>query len=159
MAEKNQQEKAKKKTPVLKNKKAFFEFSIEKTYTAGIALKGTEVKSLRAGHASFTDSFAYMHKGEVWLKDLYIKEFDEGSYNNHPPRRDRKLLLHKDEIRKIDVSLKQQGYTLVPLKLFFTRGIAKVEIGLAKGKKQYDKRASIAEKDAKRDLQRSLKNM
>ncbi|MCH8556844.1 MAG: SsrA-binding protein SmpB [Balneolia bacterium] len=148
----------KKAPPLLKNKKAYFEYNIEKTFTAGIALQGTEVKSLRAGHASFTDSFAYVHKGEVLLKDLYIKEFDQGSYNNHDTRRVRKLLLHKDEINKIQTGLQQQGYTLIPLKIFFTRGLAKVEIGLAKGKKQYDKRASIAEKDAKREIARTLKN-
>jgi len=147
----------KKTTPVLKNKKAYFEYQIDKKYVAGIALQGTEVKSLRAGHASFTDSFAYIHKGEVWLKDLYIKEFDQGSYNNHESRRHRKLLLHKDEIKKIQIGLQQQGYTLIPLKIFFLRGLAKVELGLAKGKKQYDKRASIAEKDAKREMDRRMK--
>ncbi len=148
----------KKTSTVLKNKKAYFEYNIEKTFTAGIALQGTEVKSLRAGHASFTDSFAYIHNGEVLLKDLYIKEFDQGSYNNHDTRRIRKLLLHRDEINKIQVGLHQQGYTLIPLKIFFTRGLAKVELGLAKGKKQHDKRASIAEKDAKREIARNLKN-
>lgn len=149
----------KKAPPLLKNKKAYFEYNIEKTFTAGIALQGTEVKSLRAGHASFTDSYAYIHKGEIWLKDLYIKEFEQGSYNNHDTRRERKLLLHKEEIRKIQTGLQQQGYTLIPLKIFFIRGLAKVELGLAKGKKMYDKRASIAEKDAKREMDRRLKNL
>lgn len=149
----------KKTTPTLKNKKAYFEYNIETTYEAGIALQGTEVKSLRAGHASFTDSFAYMHNREIILKDLYIKEFDQGSYNNHDSRRERKLLLTKDEIKKIDVALKQKGYTLIPLKIYFKRGLAKVLLGLAKGKKQYDKRASIAEKDAKRDMDRRVKQI
>ncbi len=147
----------KKKTPELKNKKAYFEYNIEKTFEAGIALQGTEVKSLRAGHSSFTDSFAYIHHGEIWLKELYIKEFEQGSYNNHDSRRQRKLLLKRDEIKKIDIALQQQGYTLIPLKIYFKRGLAKVLLGLAKGKKQYDKRASIAEKDAKRDLDRRMK--
>ncbi len=149
----------KKTTPTLKNKKAYFEYQIETTFEAGIALQGTEVKSLRAGHASFTDSFAYIHHGEIWLKELYIKEFDQGSYNNHDSRRQRKLLLTKDEIKKIDTALKQKGYTLIPLKIYFKRGLAKVLLGLAKGKKQYDKRASIAEKDAKRDMDRRMKQV
>ncbi|MCC5933958.1 MAG: SsrA-binding protein SmpB [Candidatus Cyclonatronum sp.] len=147
----------KKTVPTLKNKKAFFEFNIEKTFEAGIVLQGTEVKSLRAGHASFTDSFAYIHHGEVWLKEFYIKEFDQGSYNNHDTRRERKLLLNRDEIRKIDTALRQKGYTLVPLKVYFKKGKAKVEIGLAKGKKMFDKRASIAEKDVKRETERQIK--
>lgn len=143
--------------PVIKNRKAFHEFSIEKTYETGIVLQGTEVKSLRAGHCSFTDSFAYLKGGEVWLKDFYIKEFEHGSYNNHDTRRDRKLLLNRDEINKIDRAIKQKGNTLVPLKVYFKKGKAKIELGLAKGKKLHDKRASIAEKDLKRDLDRRLK--
>lgn len=149
---------AEKKAPiVIKNRKAFHDFSIEKTFEAGLVLQGTEVKSLRAGHASFTDSFAFMDKGEVWLKDLYIKEFDQGSYNNHDSRRLRKLLLNRDEISKIDKALNTKGYTLVPLKIYFKQGRAKVEIGLAKGKKSFDKRASIAEKDVKREMERKYK--
>lgn len=147
----------KKAPPVIKNRKAFHDFSIEKTFEAGLVLQGTEVKSLRAGHASFTDSFAFMDKGEVWLKDLYIKEFDQGSYNNHDTRRIRKLLLNKDEISKIDKALSTKGFTLVPLKIYFKKGRAKVEIGLAKGKKSFDKRASIAEKDVKREMERKYK--
>lgn len=123
-----------------------------------MVLTGTEVKSLRLGNASFGDSFAYLKSGEVWLKDFYIKPFDQGSYNNHDPRQERKLLLRRDEIRKIDRSVSQKGMTLVPLKLYFTRGLAKLELGLAKGKKKYDKRASIAEKEEKRALDRVLKN-
>jgi SsrA-binding protein len=147
----------KKSLPVLKNRKAFHDFFIEKTYEAGIMLQGTEVKSLRAGHASFTDSFAFMHNGEVWLKELYIKEFDQGSYNNHDTRRQRKLLLNRDEINKIDKALKTKGLTLVPLKIYFKKGKVKVEIGLAKGKKMFDKRATMAEKDVKRELDRKFK--
>ena len=145
-------------TPEINNRKARHDFIIDETFEAGIVLQGTEVKSLRKGNASFTDSFAYMQKGEVFLKDLYIKEYDQGSYNNHDTRRIRKLLLNKSEISKIDKYISQKGYTIVPLKIYFKRGYAKVLIGLAHGKRQYDKRHDIAKKDAKRELQRTLKN-
>ena len=148
----------KKTTPELNNRKARHDFTIDDTFEAGIVLKGTEVKSLREGNASFTDSFAYMQDGEVFLKDLYIKEYEQGSYNNHDTRRTRKLLLNKSEIAKIDKYISQKGYTIVPLKIYFKRGYAKVLLGLARGKKQYDKRHDIAKKDAKRELQRTLKN-
>lgn len=144
-------------TPSLQNRKARYEFTIDSSFEAGIVLTGTEVKSLRQGHASFGDAFAYMKNGEVWLKEFYIKPFEHGSYNNHEPRRERKLLLKREEIRKLDRAVTQKGVTLVPLKLYFTRGLAKMEIGLARGKKKYDKRASIAEKDVKRDTDRELK--
>lgn len=147
----------KKTTPEIKNRKARHDYFVEETYEAGIVLKGTEVKSLRQGKASFTDSFAYMDHGEVYLKDLYIKEFDQGSYNNHDPRRVRKLLLKKSEIQKIDKAISQKGFTIVPLKIYFKHGYAKVLLGLARGKKQYDKRADIAKKDMKRELERNLK--
>lgn len=156
MASKKKQQ-TKTGTPSIRNRKAWHEFTIEDSFEAGIVLTGTEVKSLRLGNASFGDAFAYMKEGEVWLKDFYIKPFDQGSYNNHEPRRERKLLLRRDEIRKIDRAVSQKGITLVPLKLYFTRGLAKIQLGLAKGKKKYDKRASIAEKDVKRDLDRELK--
>ncbi len=149
----------KSSTPSIKNRKAWHEFSIEDTFETGIVLTGTEVKSLRQGNASFGDAFAYMKDGEVWLKEFYIKPFDQGSYNNHEPRRERKLLLKRDEIRKVDRAVAQKGITLVPLKLYFTRGLAKLELGLAKGKKKHDKRASIAEKDVKRDTDRELKKI
>lgn len=145
-------------TPEINNRKARHDFIIDETFEAGIVLRGTEVKSLRKGNASFTDSFAYMQKGEVFLKDLYIKEYEQGSYNNHDARRIRKLLLNKNEITKIDKYISQKGYTIVPLKIYFKRGYAKVLIGLAHGKRQYDKRHDIAKKDAKRELQRTLKN-
>lgn len=156
---KKKKEQSKQGPPQIVNRKAKRDFHVEKSFEAGIVLHGTEVKSLRQGNANFTDAFAYMKKGEVWLKDMYIKEFDQGSYNNHDPRRDRKLLLNKEEIRKLDKNINQQGYTLVPLKLYFKRGKAKVELALAKGKKQYDKRAAIAEKDVKRQMDRKLKNV
>lgn len=155
MAKKNNERKT--GTPAINNRKARHEFTIVDSFETGIVLTGTEVKSLRQGNANFGDAFAYMKSGEVWLKDFYIKPFDQGSYNNHEPRRERKLLLRADEIRKVDRAVAQKGMTLVPLKLYFTRGLAKMELGLAKGKKKHDKRASIAEKDVKRDMDRELK--
>jgi SsrA-binding protein len=152
------EEKPVKRSISIQNRKARFEFQIDKTWEAGLVLQGTEVKSLRAGNASFTDSFAYMKDGELWLKDLYIKEFEQGSYNNHDTRRIRKLLLNRAELEKIDRALKEKGYTIVPLALYFKKGKAKIEIGLAKGKKLYDKRATIAERDVKRELDRLKKH-
>lgn len=145
------------KTPTIQNRKARFEFRIEDSFEAGVVLKGTEIKSVRQGHVGFTDSFAFMKDGEVWLKDMYIKEFEHGSYNNHEPTRLRKLLLKRDEIRKIDKMVSQKGYTLVPLKLYFKNGKAKIELGLATGKKMHDKRETIAERDAKREMDRARK--
>lgn len=150
-------DKEKKTTPIIQNRKARHDFNVEETYEAGIVLKGTEVKSLRQGKASFTDSFAYLQNGEIWLRELYIKPYEHGSYYNHDPRRPRKLLLHKKEIRALDKAVQQQGYTIVPLKLYFKHGNAKVLIGVAKGKKQYDKRDSIKEKDVKRQIERNVK--
>jgi|LFIK01.1.fsa_nt_gi SsrA-binding protein len=143
--------------PTLKNKKARHEFTIEDTYEAGLSLKGTEVKSLRDGKASLNESFAYLKNGEIWLKNMYIKPYEHGSYYNHDERRDRKLLLKRREIREIEKSINQKGKTLVPLKLYFKRGYAKLLIGLASGKKQYDKREDIKEKDLKRELDRKVK--
>ncbi|MBD3617075.1 MAG: SsrA-binding protein SmpB [Gracilimonas sp.] len=147
----------KNNTPTINNRKARHDFNIEETFEAGLVLKGTEVKSLRQGKASFTDSFAYLQNGEVWLRELYIKPYEHGSYYNHDPIRPRKLLLNKKEIRALDKATQQQGYTIVPLKLYFKKGNAKVLIGLAKGKKQYDKRDSIKEKDVKRQIERNVK--
>lgn len=144
-------------TPTISNRKARHDFNVEETYEAGLVLKGTEVKSLRQGKASFTDAFAYLQNGEVWLRELYIKPYEHGSYYNHDPRRPRKLLLNKREIRELDKAVQQKGYTIVPLKLYFKRGNAKVLIGVAKGKKQYDKRDSIKEKDVKRQIERNVK--
>ena len=153
MAEKDK----KKTTSKIQKRKASFDYQIEETYEAGIALQGTEVKSVREGQVSFSDSFAYMDNGEILLKDLYIKEFKFGSYNNHEATRTRKLLLRKKEIEEIDVLLHQKGYTVVPLKIYFKNGFAKVLIGLAKGKKKHDKRDSIAERDSQRELKRDFK--
>lgn len=143
--------------PTLKNRKARFNYDIDETYEAGIALKGTEVKSLREGKAGFTDSFVYIDRGEAWLRDMYIKPYEQGSYQNHDPRRKRKLLLHKNQIRELAVATEQQGYTVIPLKLYFKKGYAKVLIGLARGKKKYDKREDIKEKDIRRDIERKVK--
>ena len=145
-------------TPSIQNRKAFHDYSIEETFDAGLVLKGTEVKSLRQGKASFTDAFAFVKDGEVWLRDFYIKPFEHGSYYNHDPRRDRKLLLSKREIRELDRAVLQKGNTIIPLKIFFKNGFAKVQIGLAKGKKRFDKRESIKDKDTKRDMDRALKS-
>ncbi len=144
-------------SPTIKNRKAFHDYSIEETFDAGIALQGTEVKSIRQGNASFTDSYAFIRDGEVWLKEFYIKPFEHGSYNNHDPRRERKLLLNKKEIRELEKGTQQKGNTIVPLKIFFKNGFVKVQIGLAKGKKRFDKRESIKASDTKRDIDRAIK--
>lgn len=121
-------------------------------------LLGTEVKSLREGKASFVDSYCILHKGEIWLKSLHIAEYSHGTTNNHDPLRDRKLLLRKREIKKIESKLKEKGYTLIPLRIFFNeKRLAKIEIGLAKGKKLHDKRESIRQKDIEREMKRHLK--
>ncbi|MDZ7691677.1 MAG: SsrA-binding protein SmpB [Balneolaceae bacterium] len=144
-------------TPTIKNRKARHEFSVEETFEAGIVLKGTEVKSLREGKASLQEAFAYLMDGEVWLRDMYIKPYIHGSYANHDERRKRKLLLKRREIREIEKYINQKGYTLVPLKLYFKKGYAKILLGLAQGKKKYDKREDIKERDTKRELERKYK--
>jgi SsrA-binding protein len=142
----------------IKNRSAFFEYYIDARYDAGIVLAGTEVKSLREGKASFNDSFCIVDKGEIWLKSLHIAQYSHGTVNNHDPLRDRKLLLQKREIKKIEAKLKEKGYTLVPLRIYFNeKNLVKVEIGLAKGKKLHDKRESIRQKDAEREMKRFLK--
>ncbi|RNC83241.1 MAG: SsrA-binding protein SmpB [Balneola sp.] len=147
----------KKNTVTIQNRKAFHDYSIEETFEAGIVLQGTEVKSLRQGKASFTDAFAFLKDGEVFLKEFYIKPYEQGSYYNHDPRRERKLLLSKKEIRELDKAVQQKGNTIIPLKIYFKGGFAKVQIGLARGKKKFDKRESIKAADTKRDMERSLK--
>jgi len=144
-------------TPTIKNRKARHEFHVDETYEAGIVLKGTEVKSLREGKASLQESFAYLKDGEVWLRDMYIKPYKHGSYANHDERRPRKLLLKRREIRELEKYVNQKGYTLVPLKLYFKGGYAKILLGLARGKKKYDKREDIKERDTKRELERKYK--
>ncbi len=141
------------------NKKAYHDYFVDEVFETGIALTGTEVKSLRQNKASLRDSFATVRKGEVWLQNVHIAAYSHGNRANVDPMRARKLLLHKKEIRYLLGKTKEHGYTLVPLKLYFSpANIVKVELGLARGKKQYDKRASIAERDQKRDVERALRD-
>ena len=142
----------------IKNKRATFDFEIVETFTAGIVLTGTEIKSIRIGKASLVDSFCYEERGEIWLKNMYIAEYSFGSYNNHATRRDRKLLLQRREIQKLQKSGKETGFTIVPLRVFINeRGLAKVVIAIARGKKEYDKRQSIKEREDKRAIDRMFK--
>ena len=138
---------------IASNKKARHDYHIEDTYEAGIVLQGTEVKSLRAGRASLVDGFADIENGEIFLHAVHIPPYAEGTWTNHPPRRRRKLLLHREEIAKIEAKVREKGFTLIPLQLYFVDGRAKVEIGLAKGKKTWDKRHAIAERTAKRETE------
>lgn len=141
---------------IAQNKKARHDFFIEETYECGMVLTGTEVKSLRAGRASLVDGYAIVRDGEVWLEGVHIPEYLQGNWTNHEPRRPRKLLLHKQEIAKLIGKVKESGLTLVPTSLYFKDGRAKVEIGLARGKKQHDKRATLAAKQANREINREL---
>ena len=136
---------------IAQNRKARHDYSIEDTYEAGMVLVGTEVKSLRAGRASLVDGYAMVEDGEIWLRGVNIPMYDEGSWTNHNPTRARKLLLNRNEITKISNKMKESGLTLIPLSLYFSDGKAKVEIGIARGRKNYDKRQAIAAKDAKRE--------
>jgi SsrA-binding protein len=139
------------------NRKARHEYSIIQTWEAGIVLVGTEVKSLRQGKANLVDGYAKIDNGEAWLVNLHISEYTEGNINNHDPKRLRKLLLNKSEIRKLRDKIKDKGLTLIPLRLYFKKGKVKVELALAKGKKIYDKRKDIAKKDFQRDQERKIK--
>lgn len=142
----------------IKNKKAHFNYEIGDTYTAGIVLTGTEIKSIRDGKASLADTYCIVENGEIWVKGMHISEYFYGSYNNHSVKRDRKLLLNKKEIAKIRKVADEPGYTIVPIRMFISdRGFAKLVIGLGKGKKQYDKRQSIKEREDKRNLDRFMK--
>ena len=150
-------QKMKFKEVNIKNRRATFDYAIAETFTAGIVLTGTEIKSIRMGKASLVDTFCYVNDGEVWVKNMYIAEYFYGTYNNHTERRDRKLLLSKKEIHAIERETASPGYTIVPLRLFINeRGYAKLVIGIAKGKKEYDKRQSIKDQDAKRELARAM---
>lgn len=140
------------------NRKARFEYSIIETYETGIVLTGTEVKALRQGKANLVDSYGSVKNGEVWLVSANISIYEQGNINNHEPTRSRKLLLNKKEIRKLSSKIKEKGYTLVPLRLYFKNGKIKVEMALAKGKKVYDKRETIAKRDYERDKARNFKN-
>ena len=141
----------------IKNRRATFDYAIGDTFTAGLVLTGTEIKSIRQGKASLADTFYYVDNGEVWVKNMYIAEYFYGTYNNHATRRDRKLLLNRKEIAKIEKSGKESGFTIVPLRLFINdRGLAKLVIGIARGKKEYDKRQSIKEREDKRTMARIM---
>lgn len=142
----------------IKNRRATFDYEIVETFTAGIVLTGTEIKSIRAGHASLVDTFCYISQfGEVWVKNMNIAQYFYGTYNNHEARRDRKLLLNKKEIAKLAKNGRDAGYTIVPLRLFINgKGLAKLVIGIARGKKEYDKRQAIKERDDKRALARMM---
>lgn len=142
----------------IKNRSATHEYFIDTRYEAGLVLLGTEIKSLRDGKASFNDSYCQVHKGEVWLKSMHIAEYSHGTVNNHDPLRDRKLLLQKREIKKIEAKLKEKGFTLIPLRIFINeKNLAKIEIGLARGKKMHDKRESIKQREVDREIKRYLK--
>ncbi|MBP3613761.1 MAG: SsrA-binding protein SmpB [Bacteroidaceae bacterium] len=146
----------KRKTNVnIKNKRATFDYLITDTYTAGIVLTGTEIKSIRLQRASLVDTYCTFIADELWVKNMHIAEYFYGSYNNHVARRDRKLLLEKKELRKLQQTVKNPGFTIVPIRLFINeRGLAKLVIGLARGKHEYDKRQSIKERDDKREIDR-----
>ena len=146
-----------KKTVVSTNRKAYHEFHILENFEAGIQLKGSEVKSIREGSVSLKQSYIVTRKGEAWIKALHIPSYSHTGYDGHDPLRNRKLLLHKREILKIDAKLAEKGLTAVPTKVYFKGGLVKIELGLAKGKKLYDKRASKKKRDVERDIQRALK--
>ncbi len=143
----------------IRNKRAFFEFEIIETFVAGIQLVGTEIKSIRNSKASIVESYCRFAQNELWVVNMNISEYDFGNINNHAARRDRKLLLTKKELEKLQKKIKESGLTIVPLKMFMNdRGLAKLEIGLAKGKKLHDKRETLKQKDDKRDMDRAMKN-
>ena len=146
------------KKTIAQNKKAFHDYFIEETYEAGIVLSGTEVKSLRLGRVNLKDSHAAVHRGELFLYDVHISPYEQGNIFNKEPRRTRKLLMHKREIDKLYGLVKQDGYSLIPISLYFKDGRVKVELAVAKGKKLYDKREAAAQKAARRDIERAMKN-
>ena len=139
---------------VATNRKARHEYFVLETFEAGIALQGSEIKSIRAGHISLAESYIRIDGHEAWLEDAHIAPYEQASINNHDPRRPRKLLLHRDEIEKLWTNVRQKGVTVIPLKVYLKEGRAKIEIALAKGKKLYDKRAEITKRDAAREIER-----
>lgn len=142
----------------VKNKKASFDFLLLDKYTAGIVLTGTEIKSIRAGKASLVDTFCYINNGEMWVKNMYVAQYEQGSYNNHVERRDRKLLLNRKEINKIQNAVKAPGFSIIPTLLFIDEnGRAKLDIYVACGKKEYDKRETLKEKEDRKDMARMFK--
>lgn len=142
---------------VASNRKAYHDYTIEDTFEAGIVLIGSEIKSLRAGRANLRDGYAAIENGEVWMHNVHIAPYDPASRYGHEPRRKRKLLLHKREIARLDRRVQEKGYTLVPVRLYLRGNLAKVELALARGKRQYDKRAAIAERDARRRAERAIR--
>ena len=142
----------------IKNRKVTFEYELIERFVAGMQLVGTEIKSIRQGKANLSDSYCQFYNGELYVKNLHISEYELGTHNNHLAKRDRKLLLHKKELQKLDRKVKESGLTIVPVKLFVNEGgLAKLEIALARGKKVYDKRESIKQKDSQRDMDRMMK--
>lgn len=142
----------------IKNRSAFYEYQIDDKYDAGLVLTGTEVKSLRSGKASFNDAYCLFQSGELFVKSLHISEYEMGTHANHDPLRERKLLLHKKELTKMQNKMKEKGYTIIPLRIYFSEsGKAKMQIGLAKGKKMHDKRESIKARDVEREIRRIVK--
>ena len=142
----------------IKNKRAEFDYLLMDKYTAGIVLTGTEIKSIRKGKASLVDTYCYVIQGEVWVKNMYIAQYEQGSYNNHMERRDRKLLLNRKEIRKMQQTVKSPGFSIVPTLLFIDeKGLAKLDIHIARGKKEYDKRETLKEKEDRRNIDRQFK--
>jgi SsrA-binding protein len=142
---------------IASNRKALHDYTIEDTYEAGIALTGTEIKSVRAGRVNLRDGFVQIRDGDAWLLNVHISPYDFGNRENHEPKRERRLLLHKQEIRRMQSKVSERGWTIVPLKMYIRAGIAKIEIGLVRGKRLYDKRDAVAERDMDRDLQRAIK--
>ena len=142
----------------IRNRQAYYDYFIDDKYDAGMVLTGTDVKSLRAGRGSFNDSYCYFHRGEMWIKSLHIAEYSHGTSSNHDPLRERKLLLNKKELRKIESKIKEKGVTVVPLRIFFSeKGLAKIELGLGKGKKLYDKRETIKQRDNQREMKKFIR--
>jgi SsrA-binding protein len=154
-----EEELLRKKSPInIKNKKASFEYFFVDVLTAGIVLTGTEIKSIRMGKASLVDSYCYIHNGEIWVKGMNVSPYFYGSYSNHESKRERKLLLNRREIKKLDEASKLPGYTIVPILLFIDdKGRAKLDIALARGKKVYDKRQTMKEKEDRREMDRAVK--
>ena len=139
----------------IKNKKAYFDFEILEKLFAGMELTGTEIKSIRKGKASLADSYCYFKNNELWVKGMRISEYEQGSYHNHDPYRERRLLLHRSELNRLEKRVREKGFTIVTMRLFLNdKGLAKLEIALARGKKEYDKRETIRQKDLQRDMER-----
>jgi len=148
-----------KQAPInIKNKRATFDYELVETFTAGIVLTGTEIKSIRLGKAGLVDTYCMFQNGELWVRNMHISEYFYGTYNNHNARRDRKLLLNRNELRKLSRLTKETGFTIIPVRLFINeKGLAKLVIAVARGKRQYDKRQSLKEKEDKRDMDRMFK--